>query len=142
MDPKNVPTVKLNNGALIPIVGLGTFRSKADGTLHKAIKTAIDSGYRHFDCALVYENQEEIGKALNDAIKEGKVWTLQLVKLKLMIDPVLGQARGTVHRFQSMDDLLQERQSGQVREEDTGSAQDDIPRPVSHTLADVVRTGR
>ena len=73
MDPKKVPTVKLNNGLLIPIIGMGTFVPKADGTLYKTVKTAIDSGYRHFDCALVYENQEEIGKALNDAIKEGKV---------------------------------------------------------------------
>ena len=80
MDPKNVPTVKLNNGVLIPIVGLGTYLSKADGTLYKAIKTAIDSGYRHFDCALFYQNQEEVGKALNDAIKEGKVWRLQVFK--------------------------------------------------------------
>ena len=72
MDPKNVPTVKLNNGALIPIVGLGTYRSKADGTLYKAIKTAIDSGYRHFDCAFLYENQEEVGKALKRCHQRGK----------------------------------------------------------------------
>ena len=43
-----------------------------------------------------------------------------------MIDRVLGQARGTVHRFQSMDDLLTERSSGEMRKEDIGSAQYDI----------------
>ena len=77
MKPKKAPTVKLNNSLLSPILGLGTFAAKADGTLYK---TAIDSGYRHFDCAFLYDNQEEIGKALNDAIKEGKLWTFQLFK--------------------------------------------------------------
>jgi len=73
VDPKQVPTVKLNNGVNIPIVGLGTWQSPPDGSLYKAVKGAIDAGYRLIDCAYAYENEEEVGKAIEDAISEGKV---------------------------------------------------------------------
>jgi diketogulonate reductase-like aldo/keto reductase len=73
MDPKDVPSVKLNNGLLMPIIGLGTWQAPPDGSLYRFVRSAIDYGYRHSDCALVYENKEETGRAINDAIKEGKV---------------------------------------------------------------------
>ncbi|CAG2172159.1 unnamed protein product, partial [Oppiella nova] len=73
MDPKSVPTVKLNNGLDIPIIGLGTWQAPPDGSLYRSVRTAITDGYRHFDCALIYENEEETGRAINDAIKEGQV---------------------------------------------------------------------
>jgi len=73
VDPKQVPNVKLNNGLSIPIVGLGTWQSPPDGSLYKAVTGAIDSGYRHIDGAYAYENEEEVGKAINDAISAGKV---------------------------------------------------------------------
>lgn len=73
VDPKQVPNVTFNNGVTIPIVGLGTWQSPPDGSLYKAVKGAIDAGYRHIDCAYAYENEEEVGKAINDSISEGKV---------------------------------------------------------------------
>jgi len=72
-DPKQVPNVKLNNGKSIPVVGLGTWQSPPDGSLYKAVRGAIDAGYRHIDCAYAYQNEEEVGKAINDSISEGKV---------------------------------------------------------------------
>ena len=33
----------------------------------------MDAGYRHFDCAYIYRNEKEIGKALRDKIAEGMV---------------------------------------------------------------------
>ena len=73
VDPKQVPNIKLNNGLSIPLVGLGTWQAPPDGSLYKAVKGAIEAGYRHIDCAYAYENEEEVGKAINDAISEGKV---------------------------------------------------------------------
>jgi len=37
------------------------------------VKIAIDTGYRHFDCAMFYGNEKEIGDAINQKIDEGVV---------------------------------------------------------------------
>jgi len=67
---------KLNTGATIPAVGFGTFASEgAVGESYKATKAALEAGYRHLDCAWFYQNEAEIGDAIQDFIKEsnGKV---------------------------------------------------------------------
>lgn len=58
--------VKLNNGVLMPIVGLGTFRSKSD-EVYQAVLNAFEAGYRHIDTAMIYGNEEAIGKAIKDS---------------------------------------------------------------------------
>lgn len=37
------------------------------------MKIAIDTGYRHFDCAMFYGNEKEIGNAINQKINENVV---------------------------------------------------------------------
>lgn len=93
VDPKQVPSVELNNGVSIPIVGLGTWQSPPDGSLYKAVSGAIDAGYRHIDCAYAYENEEEVGKAINDAISAGKVsFKLKTKCRKLIINLAINLA--------------------------------------------------
>ena len=58
--------VKLNNGIEMPIVGLGTFRSKSED-VYKAVLDAFEAGYRHIDTAMIYGNEEAIGKAIKDS---------------------------------------------------------------------------
>jgi len=70
-------TYTFNNGDQIPILGLGTWKSEADEA-YKAVKQAIRLGYRHIDCALIYGNESEIGKALSESFKEGMVTRDQL----------------------------------------------------------------
>jgi len=37
------------------------------------VHDAIDAGYRHFDCAYIYQNEREIGKVLREKIAKGIV---------------------------------------------------------------------
>lgn len=62
----------LSNGDQMPALGLGTWKSEP-GEVYRAIRTAINVGYRHFDCAYIYENEKEIGAAIQDAIITGEV---------------------------------------------------------------------
>ena len=61
-----------NNGDKIPLLGLGTWKS-APGEVYGAIREAIKAGYRHIDCAFIYDNEAEIGLAIKDAISDKEV---------------------------------------------------------------------
>ncbi|XP_077238905.1 aldo-keto reductase family 4 member C10-like [Tasmannia lanceolata] len=63
---------ELNNGARIPSVGLGTLMAPP-AVVGDAIIAAVKAGYRHIDCARVYENEKEIGMALKKLFEDGVV---------------------------------------------------------------------
>lgn len=60
-------TIKLNTGASIPVVGLGTWRSTEADDGYKAVRKALEVGYRHIDTAAIYKNEGQVGKAINDS---------------------------------------------------------------------------
>lgn len=67
-----IPSVTLANGYKMPMFALGTYLSKP-GEVEKAVMDAIDLGYRHIDTAFFYENEHEIGTAIQAKIEDGTV---------------------------------------------------------------------
>lgn len=56
--------VKLSTGSTIPQLGLGTFKIRGQEIVHGVLDSALAAGYRLFDTASVYRNEEDIGKSL------------------------------------------------------------------------------
>ncbi|WEW60560.1 Glycerol 2-dehydrogenase (NADP(+)) [Emydomyces testavorans] len=64
-------TFRLSNGVTIPGLGFGTFSNDGvKGETYKAVLHALRTGYRHFDCAWFYMNEDEVGQAIKDFLKE------------------------------------------------------------------------
>jgi len=57
-------SLTLSNGAEIPAMGLGTWRSKPDDVF-PAVLHALSVGYRHIDAAEIYGNESDIGRAID-----------------------------------------------------------------------------
>src|SRR5579863_3376045 len=78
--PQQVPFRTLSSGARMPALGLGTFGS--DHVSHQAVADAVhyaaSIGYRHFDCASVYGNEDRIGHVFHElfrsSLKRDHVW--------------------------------------------------------------------
>ena len=67
-------TVKLADGAELPLIGLGTWES-SKGEVEAAVSAALNAGYRHFDCAPVYRNEHEVGRALaHGSVPRSELW--------------------------------------------------------------------
>jgi len=73
VDPSQVPARRLYTGALMPAIGLGTFGSDhaSASAVAAAVKGAAAVGYRHFDCAAIYNNEQEIGASLQEVMRSG-----------------------------------------------------------------------
>jgi alcohol dehydrogenase (NADP+) len=56
----------------MPALGFGTLILDATQT-GTATRTALDVGFRHFDCAERYRNEEQVGEALRAAVRAGSV---------------------------------------------------------------------
>jgi len=62
----------VHGSGAIPAVGFGTLIPDPVAT-GQATRTALDVGFRHFDCAERYRNEEAVGEAMQDAFKAGTV---------------------------------------------------------------------
>ncbi|WP_217131772.1 aldo/keto reductase [Leucobacter chinensis] len=63
MTNTEVPTLSLLDGNTIPQLGLGTFLMQGE-TCESIVAEALAVGYRHIDTAMVYQNEEEVGRAI------------------------------------------------------------------------------
>ena len=64
--------IPMNNGRSIPALGFGTLIPDLGDTL-RATRSALEAGFRQFDCSERYRNEEVVGEAIQDVLREGKV---------------------------------------------------------------------
>ena len=57
----------LNNKIKMPVIGLGTYESTHGEEVVDAVKWALGAGYRLVDTAMVYENEEGVGKGIRES---------------------------------------------------------------------------
>src|SRR2546423_13240663 len=70
-DHPRYPRIPLAQGpGAMPAVGFGTLIPDPLAT-KQATKTALETGFRHFDCAERYRNEEAVGAAMQDVFKAG-----------------------------------------------------------------------
>jgi len=131
MDAKS-PSLKLNNGVVMPQLGLGVFQSPPDQTL-TAVEAALRGGYRLIDTAAAYMNEEQVGEAIrrsglkrSDVFVTTKLWIsdygynralhgferslrklgLDYVDLYLLHQPVPTEFDDTVAAYRAAEKLL------------------------------------
>lgn len=100
MSTPTFPTLTLNDGHKMPILGLGCLELINDPSLVRdAVYEAIRVGYRHFDTAWIYKTERLVGEGITRAISEGlvrreevfvttKVWMFHLKR-----EDVIAQAK-------------------------------------------------
>jgi len=74
----------LNNGNKIPALGLGTYLTTSQTDVTSSLKSALENGFSLIDTAEIYENEPQIGIALNslkgrreDLFLTSKVWNIK-----------------------------------------------------------------
>lgn len=55
---------RLNQGPLLPCLGLGVFQVEPGATTRQAVRWALGAGYRHVDTAKLYENEADVGEEI------------------------------------------------------------------------------
>lgn len=60
------PSVALPGGGSIPLLGFGTWQATGNSG-QQAVRTALETGYRHIDTATLYGNERQVGAALRDS---------------------------------------------------------------------------
>ncbi|KAK0906211.1 hypothetical protein LTR02_006082 [Friedmanniomyces endolithicus] len=67
LEPSTATTFGPSTLDTIPLLGFGTWNLKGDN-VSEAVSWAIQSGYRHIDCAAAYGNEKEVGKGIADGL--------------------------------------------------------------------------
>ena len=71
----SIPTITLNDGRAMPLLGLGTYKS-TEKEAEKAIVTAAKYGYRLIDTASSYKNEDSIGRGIRASGIPRKIFLL------------------------------------------------------------------
>ena len=88
-----VPTTAIPLSINIPVIGFGTYRIPPGIRTYNAVLNALKVGYRHIDTASVYENEQDVGKAIKDSgIPREEIFvTTKLAASKVDINYVISE---------------------------------------------------
>ena len=59
--------IKLNDGMTMPLFGLGVWRLESGKETRDAVSYALELGYIHIDTASMYNNEEDVGVAIQES---------------------------------------------------------------------------
>lgn len=62
--------IKLSDGNMMPILGLGTYRSGIGRQTRESVREAVDMGYRLIDTATVYGNERDVGAGIRESERD------------------------------------------------------------------------
>jgi methylglyoxal/glyoxal reductase len=78
-------TTTLYTGVRMPWLGLGVWQVNSDAETERAVRTAIDAGYRSIDTAKIYGNEQGVGRGVRNCgvpreqlFVTTKVWTVDI----------------------------------------------------------------
>ena len=61
--------IELNNGISIPRLGLGMYQTPDGSAAGHAVLYALEVGYRHIDTAMMYGNEDSVGRAVRHFVE-------------------------------------------------------------------------
>jgi diketogulonate reductase-like aldo/keto reductase len=67
VNPAIDSTIRLNDGAPMPRLGLGVYQIASGGSCKRAVDYALKIGYHHIDTASFYGNEAEVGRAVRES---------------------------------------------------------------------------
>ena len=107
INPVLVPQRKLFDGSFMPAIGMGTFGSDrfTAEQVSNAVAGAIEVGYRLFDCAAVYGNEDLIGQVFQAAFAKGTVKREELFITTKVWNNMHGQGDVLLSCAKSLRDL-------------------------------------
>ncbi len=59
--------IKIAEGVEMPGFGLGLYKAAAGDEVYRAVRFALDAGYRHLDTATFYHNEADVGRAVKES---------------------------------------------------------------------------
>ncbi|MFW5949766.1 MAG: aldo/keto reductase [archaeon] len=90
-----VPTVTLQSGDKVPIIGKGTYDLEGE-TVSQPVEMALEAGYTHVDTAEGYMNEPEIGDVLAEHDREDVFLTSKVLPKNLNYESVIEAAKTTL----------------------------------------------
>lgn len=98
-----IPDMELQDGRVIPQVGLGLWKVRDQAEFDTSFDAAIAAGYRHFDSAQAYNNEQMLGDAWKrHALRREDIWITTKIRTEtIAFGRTTGSVEGSLQRLQT-----------------------------------------